>query len=109
MARLSADLGPAASGESIAAYSDLLGGLVDGRRFPALRAAIDAGAYDYPAGTPAQERRLDYRFGLARILDGVAALIRAADAPPPITMSAPARPNRPGIPQEGRGPGTMPR
>lgn len=75
MARLSADLGPAASGESIAAYSDLLGGLVDGRRFPALRAAIDAGAYDYPAGTPADERRLDYRFGLARILDGVAALI----------------------------------
>ncbi|MER7209403.1 TetR/AcrR family transcriptional regulator [Streptosporangium sp. NPDC000239] len=77
VARLSADLGQAASGESIAAYSDLLGGLVDGRRFPALRAAVDAGAYDYPAETPADERRLDYRFGLARILDGVAALIRA--------------------------------
>ncbi|MEU4578437.1 TetR/AcrR family transcriptional regulator [Nonomuraea sp. ATR24] len=78
VARLGADLGPAASGESIAAYSDLLGRLVDGARFPALRAAVDAGAYDYPAGTPAGERRLDYRFGLARILDGVAALISSA-------------------------------
>ncbi|GII61076.1 TetR family transcriptional regulator [Sphaerisporangium krabiense] len=79
MARLNADLGPAASGESIAAYNTLLHGLVDGRRLPALRAAIDAGAYDYPADTPPGERRLDYRFGLARILDGVDALIRATN------------------------------
>lgn len=74
-ARLTADLGQAASGESIAAYSTLLGALADERRFPALRTAIDAGAFDYPAGTPEEERRFDYSFGLARILDGVAALM----------------------------------
>lgn len=74
-ARLAAELGQTARGESIAAYSTLLGELVDGRRFPALRAAIDAGAYAYPGDTPPEERRLDYRFGLARILDGVQALI----------------------------------
>ncbi|WP_336211588.1 TetR/AcrR family transcriptional regulator [Nonomuraea sp. LPB2021202275-12-8] len=75
-ARLSADLGPAASSESVAAYSTLLGSLVDGRRFPALRTAVDAGAFDYPPGTPAEERGFDYAFGLARILDGVECLIR---------------------------------
>jgi AcrR family transcriptional regulator len=74
-ARLTADLGQAASGESIAAYSTLLGALADERRFPALRTAIDAGAFDYPAGTPEDERRFDYSFGLARILDGVAVLM----------------------------------
>ena len=75
-ARLSTDLGPAASGESVAAYSTLLGGLVDGRRFPALRTAIDAGAFDYPADVAAPERQFDYAFGLDRILDGVDTLIR---------------------------------
>lgn len=48
-ARLTTDLGQAASGESIAAYSTLLGSLADERRFPALRMAVDAGAFDYPA------------------------------------------------------------
>ncbi|GAA3782425.1 TetR/AcrR family transcriptional regulator [Plantactinospora mayteni] len=75
-ARLSTELGPAASGESVAAYSTLLGDLVDVRRFPALRTAIDAGAFDYPPDATEQERRFDYSFGLDRILDGVAALIR---------------------------------
>jgi AcrR family transcriptional regulator len=75
-ARLSTDLGSAASGESIAAYSTLLGGLVDARRFPALRTAIDAGAFDYPPDTAEKERQLDYAFGLDRILDGVETLIR---------------------------------
>jgi AcrR family transcriptional regulator len=74
-ARLTADLGAAASGESIAAYSSLLGTLADERRFPALRTAIDAGAFDYPAGTPEEEQRFDYSFGLARILDGVEAFM----------------------------------
>lgn len=74
-ARLSTDLGPAASSESVAAYSTLLDGLVDARRFPALRRAIDAGAFDYPADTPEEHRQFDYTFGLARILDGVATLI----------------------------------
>jgi hypothetical protein len=74
-ARLSTDLGAAASGESIAAYSTLLGDLVERQRFPALRAAVDAGAFDYPADTSEDERRFDYSFGLDRILDGVEALI----------------------------------
>ncbi|WP_394620343.1 TetR/AcrR family transcriptional regulator [Lentzea sp. JNUCC 0626] len=75
-ARLSTDLGQAASGESVAAYSALLGGLVDAQRFPALRTAVDAGAFDYPSGTAPDDRRLGYAFGLDRILDGVDVLVR---------------------------------
>ncbi|WP_369372421.1 TetR/AcrR family transcriptional regulator [Promicromonospora sp. Populi] len=75
-ARLTAGLGESVSGESVAAYSALLGRLVDAERFPALRRAVDAGAYDYPADTAAEEQQLDYTFGLDRILDGVEALIR---------------------------------
>ncbi|MFI5586856.1 TetR/AcrR family transcriptional regulator [Amycolatopsis sp. NPDC051758] len=74
-ARLSTELGAAASGESVAAYSTLLGDLADAQRFPALRTAIDAGAFDYPADTAEEDRQLDYTFGLDRILDGVATLI----------------------------------
>jgi hypothetical protein len=73
--RLATDLGPATSGESIAAYSSPLGTLADERRFPALRTAIDAGAFGYPAGTPEEERKFDYSFGPARILDGVEAFM----------------------------------
>ena len=82
-ARLATDLGAAASGESIAAYSTLLGRLADARRFPALRTAIDAGAFDYPAGTAEEERQLDYTFGLDRILDGVEVLVRHRAGRPP--------------------------
>lgn len=74
-ARLGADLGPAASGASIAAHSALLSSRVDAGRLPALRAAVEAGAFDYPADLPEHERRFDYEFGLDRILDGVEALI----------------------------------
>ena len=74
-ARLGTELGPTASGESVAAYSALLGGLVDARRFPALRTAIDAGAFDYPSDATEEERQFGYSFGLDRILDGVEALI----------------------------------
>jgi AcrR family transcriptional regulator len=74
-ARLTADLGDAASGASIAAYSTRLAELVDARRFPALRQAIDAGALDYPADTAEEDRQFDFSFGLARILDGVETLI----------------------------------
>ncbi|WP_326640094.1 TetR/AcrR family transcriptional regulator [Nonomuraea fuscirosea] len=79
-ARLGADLGSAASSASIAAHSALLGSRVDARKLPALRAAVDAGAFDYPAGVPEDERRLGYEFGLERILDGVEALINARRA-----------------------------
>ncbi|MEV5503156.1 hypothetical protein AB0M50_47930 [Nonomuraea fuscirosea] len=41
---------------------------------------MDAGAFDYPAGVPEDERRLGYEFGLERILDGVEALINARRA-----------------------------
>jgi AcrR family transcriptional regulator len=75
-ARLSADLGTAASGASIAAYSALLGSLVDAGRLPALRTAVDAGAFDYPPNMAEDERHFSYEFGLARILDGVEALIK---------------------------------
>ncbi|MFD4675636.1 TetR/AcrR family transcriptional regulator [Lentzea sp. NPDC058450] len=78
-ARLSTDLGSSASGESVAAYSALLGGLVEAQRFPALRTAVDAGAFDYPAGTAAEERQLGYEFGLDRILDGVEVLVRSRE------------------------------
>ncbi|MFB4283080.1 TetR/AcrR family transcriptional regulator [Nonomuraea sp. MTCD27] len=74
-ARLSADLGSAASGAAIAGHSALLGSLVDARRLPALRAAVEAGAFDYPQDMPEEERRLDYEFGLDRILDGVEVMI----------------------------------
>ena len=74
-ARMSEGLGDAVSGESVAAYSKLLGRLVDAERFPALRQAVDAGAYDYPADAAEADRQLDYSFGLDRILDGVEALI----------------------------------
>jgi AcrR family transcriptional regulator len=80
-ARLSSGLGKAASGAAVTAYSALLGKLVDAERFPALRRAVDAGAYDYPAGTAEDERRLDYTFGLDRILDGVDTLIRQRTRP----------------------------
>ncbi|MFF3444989.1 TetR/AcrR family transcriptional regulator [Streptosporangium sp. NPDC002721] len=81
-ARLAADLGRSAHREPVAAHNALLGDLVDARRFPALRAAIDAGAYDYPRDTPPQDRHLDYTFGLARILDGVEALIHTRASAP---------------------------
>lgn len=79
-ARLGADLGSAASSASIAAHSALLGSRVDARRLPALRAAVDAGAFDYPAGLPEDERQLGYEFGLERILDGVEVLVDARRA-----------------------------
>ncbi|GAB3458144.1 hypothetical protein GCM10027570_41420 [Streptomonospora sediminis] len=76
----STEPGPATSAESVAAHSARLGGLADAERLPDLRAAIDAGALDYPPDTPATERRFDYAFGLACILDGVEALIRERTA-----------------------------
>jgi AcrR family transcriptional regulator len=55
---------------------------VDAERFPALRRAIDAGAFGYPGGAVGDEgatgdgNAAGFLFGLARILDGVEALIR---------------------------------
>lgn len=52
-------------------YARLLARVVDSGRFPALRAAIDAGAID-ALEAPDDE----FTFGLERILDGIEALIR---------------------------------
>ena len=76
-ARLRTELGPAASSDSIAAYSALLSSLVDAKRFPHLRVAVDAGAYDYPRETDEEQRELGYEFGLDRILDGVETLVKS--------------------------------
>jgi AcrR family transcriptional regulator len=76
-ALLAADLeaAAAAAGSSLAgamaSYGSLLSGLVDPERFPAISAAIAAGAFDRPDG----DRDADFDFGLDRILDGVAALV----------------------------------
>ena len=51
-------------------YVETLRGVAPPDRFPALRAAIDAGVFDR-ADPPDQE----FAFGLERILDGIEALI----------------------------------
>jgi AcrR family transcriptional regulator len=54
----------------ITEFSGLMRHLVQADRFPMLRQAIDAGAMDQP-----DEPADDFTFGLARILDGIAAFI----------------------------------
>lgn len=57
-------------------YSRLLGTLTDPQRFPAIHALLAAGVFDR-ADPPDKE----FQFGLARILDGVDALIRGRTPP----------------------------
>lgn len=52
-------------------YSDTLRALADPARFPALTAVLEAGVFDR-ADPPDEE----FAFGLARVLDGIEALIR---------------------------------
>jgi AcrR family transcriptional regulator len=54
-----------------ASYGTLLAGLVDTQRFPAISALIASGVFDDP-GVPDAE----FDFGLERILEGVATLVR---------------------------------
>jgi AcrR family transcriptional regulator len=75
-ALLKADLQMAAGAGSTVAnarssYGRLLSGLIDPQRFPALSAVIAAGVFDQMDNPDA-----DFNFGLERILDGVAALVR---------------------------------
>jgi AcrR family transcriptional regulator len=75
-ALLKADLQMAAgAGSSVAdamsSYGRLLSKLVDPVRFPAISAAIASGIFDQR-----NESDTDFTFGLARILDGVDALVR---------------------------------
>jgi len=58
--------------EAMSSYARLLARVVDSVRFPALRAAIDAGAIDAPEAPDE-----NFTFGLERILDGIEALIRS--------------------------------
>jgi AcrR family transcriptional regulator len=53
------------------AYGQMLAVVADPVRFPALRAVLDAGVFDHP-DHPDDE----FVFGIERILDGVAALVR---------------------------------
>jgi AcrR family transcriptional regulator len=57
--------------EAMSRYSRTLMRLTDPERFPALRAVLEAGVFDH-ADDPDDE----FRFGLARILDGVEVLVR---------------------------------
>ncbi|WP_039938164.1 TetR/AcrR family transcriptional regulator [Streptomyces himastatinicus] len=77
-ARLSADLAAAAlrtgddTGQSMESWARLLRKVTDPERFPAVTAALAVGELDTPGG-PDDE----FVFGLARILDGLEALVRA--------------------------------
>ena len=77
-ARLSADLAAAAlrtgdgTEQSMASWARLLRKVTDPERFPAVTAALAVGELDTPGG-PDDE----FVFGLARILDGIEALVRA--------------------------------
>jgi AcrR family transcriptional regulator len=84
--------------EAMHAYGALLARLADPVRFPAIRSLIEAGTFDDDSGHPDDE----FRFGLERVLDGIAVLVdrRAAEAgrgaraaSPPATARA-AKPTR---------------
>jgi AcrR family transcriptional regulator len=74
---LTSDLQTASRGNTSAArqgasaYGQLLSKLADSQRFPAIRAVLDAGVFN-----GADDPDAGFTFGLDRILDGVAALMR---------------------------------
>lgn len=72
-ATLTADIAAASAGGSpTAGYGAMVARLTDAARFPALHRAIASGALDDD-----DDLDVEFDFGLARILDGVEALIRA--------------------------------
>lgn len=76
-------------------FGDLLRGLVDPRRYPALSRSIDAGAFDDPLQAYA-----DFTFGLDRILDGIETLTNQRSS----ERAAQPEPERP----EAHGPTKLP-
>ena len=62
---------PSNPDDAMRAYSDAMRRLTDPDRFPALRLLLDAGVFEQ-ADPPEEE----FAFGLDRLLDGVAALVR---------------------------------
>ncbi len=59
-------------------YPALLRRLMEADRFPALAAALEAGAFDDADG----DHLAEFRSGLAQLLDGIAARIQAVTASP---------------------------
>ncbi|MGW5146711.1 TetR/AcrR family transcriptional regulator [Rhodococcus koreensis] len=69
-ARFALDLERSAGVEQVD-YSRMLPLLLDEARFPALRAAIEGGAFDSGDADDAHWLEHDFRFGLDRMLDGI--------------------------------------
>jgi len=57
-------------------FDEMLAAVVDAKRFPAVRRALDAGIF-----SPDEDPDFDFRFGLARVLDGVERLISERGPP----------------------------
>ena len=60
--------------QAMSAYADLLRGLLDPERFPALHALLAAGVFDH-----ADDPDVEFTFGLERILDGIDVLVIASE------------------------------
>jgi len=74
-ARLFEELGgPGAGAETGVSNSELLAGLMDAERFPALHRALDARIFDDPP-----DEQAEFAFGLARVLDGIERLVLERD------------------------------
>lgn len=58
-----------------AGYGQMIRALIDPDRFPGVWTAVSTGAFEDDAGVDGE-----FRFGLERILDGIAMLLRARDA-----------------------------
>jgi AcrR family transcriptional regulator len=72
-ARLLEEIGqPPPGGDAPARYSEMLKGLLDRERYPALHRALDARIFD--DGSFPED---DFRFGLERVLDGIERLVEA--------------------------------
>jgi len=57
--------------QSMSAYRAILKQLLDPQRFPEMLAVLDSGIFDQP-----DDPDFEFEFGLARILDGIEALVR---------------------------------
>jgi len=57
--------------QSMSAYRAILSQLLDPQRFPEMLAVLDSGIFDLP-----DDPEFEFEFGLARILDGIEALVR---------------------------------
>jgi hypothetical protein len=65
----------ASPSKALSSYGRLLSDLIDARRFPSIQGLVDAGVFDEPRVADVQ-----FDFGLERILDGVAAIMRDGQA-----------------------------